>query len=98
MGFGFFIPQIALAVGKKKKMVSQHEILQWILCKGFHGLGLLHRISTSFSILVTSQRMFYHNFILHFSSYLPLTKPDLRCLYSCSYTNTRTEWRTDHRS
>jgi hypothetical protein len=28
MGFGFFIPQIALAVGKKKKMVSQHEILQ----------------------------------------------------------------------
>jgi hypothetical protein len=29
--------------------VSQHEILQLILRIGFHGLGLLHKISTSSS-------------------------------------------------
>jgi hypothetical protein len=32
---------MALAVGKKKKMVSEHEILQLILCIDYHGLHLL---------------------------------------------------------
>jgi hypothetical protein len=34
----------------------------WVLCIGFHGHGLLHKISTSFSISVPSLFMHYHNF------------------------------------
>jgi hypothetical protein len=52
------------------KMFSQilYLILLYI---GFHGLGLLQKIFTSVSILISGPCMLY--FI--FSSYLPLTKP-----------------------
>jgi hypothetical protein len=52
------------------------------------GLGLVHKISTSISILVSGLCMLYHNFYCIFSCYLSLTKPGLGCLYSCSYTDT----------
>jgi hypothetical protein len=48
-------------------------------------LGLLHKISTSYFQACTC---FITIFIVHFSCYLPLTEPGLRCLYSCSYTDT----------
>jgi hypothetical protein len=32
---------MALAASKKRKMFSKQEILQLILCIGFHGFGLL---------------------------------------------------------
>jgi hypothetical protein len=66
----FFIPQMALVVGKK----LYHSILQLILWVGFHGLGFFHKISTSFSILVSGLCMCYHNFYYIFSCYLLLTR------------------------
>jgi hypothetical protein len=66
----------------KKKMGSQHEILQLSYVFGFidlvRWLGLLHRISTFFTILVSGLCMLYHNFYYTCSCYLPLTKPDLK--------------------
>jgi hypothetical protein len=50
-------------------------------------LGLLHKISTSFSILVLGLCMPYYNLYCTFSCYLPLTKSGLRYLYSCSYAD-----------
>jgi hypothetical protein len=57
-----------------------HNIIQLTLCIGFHELGLLHKIFTSPSILDSGLCMLYHIFIIHYSHYLPLTKPDLRYL------------------
>jgi hypothetical protein len=76
---------MTLAVGNK--IVSQLEILQLILCIGFHLLGLLHKISTSSSVLVSGLCMLYQYFYGTFSCYLPLTKPSIKYLYSCSYTD-----------
>jgi hypothetical protein len=44
------------------------------------------KISVSFP-LFSDPCMLYHNFYCTFSSYLPLTKPGLRYLYSRSYTH-----------
>jgi hypothetical protein len=51
----------------------------------FHGLGLLHKIFITFSMLVSGLYMLYHNFYYTFSCYLLMTKPDIRCFCSCSY-------------
>jgi hypothetical protein len=40
-------------------------------------LGLLHNISTSFSILVSGLCMLYNNFDCTFSCYIPMIKPGL---------------------
>jgi hypothetical protein len=58
-----------------------------ILCIGFHGLGLLHKISTPLSILVSGMRTLYYNFYLKLSCYIPLIDPGLWCLYSYTYTD-----------
>jgi hypothetical protein len=39
--------------------------------------------------------MLYHIFYFTFSCYLPLTKPGLRYLYSCSYTGLDCETRVE---
>jgi hypothetical protein len=49
--------------------------------------GLLHKISTSFSSSVSGLCMIYQKFYCIFSWCLPLKKPELRFLYSCSYTD-----------
>jgi hypothetical protein len=58
------------------RMVSQ--ILHLILFISFHGLGLLHEIFTSFSILVSCLCMFYHNFYCILLCSLSFTQPGLR--------------------
>jgi hypothetical protein len=50
-------------------------------------LGLLHKIVTSLSILVSGLCMLYHNFYCIFSCYLYSKKPCLRYLYGCSYND-----------
>jgi hypothetical protein len=49
--------------------------------------GLLHKIFTSPSVLVSGLCVLYHNFYCIFSSYLPSTKSGLRYIYSCSSTD-----------
>jgi hypothetical protein len=51
-------------------------------------LGSWHNISTSLSILVSGLCTLYRNFCCIFSCYLRSTKPGIRYLYSCSYTDT----------
>jgi hypothetical protein len=58
------------------------KISKLILCVGFHGFGLLHKISTFFSILVSSLYMLWYNLYCTISYYLLLTKLDLRVLYA----------------
>jgi hypothetical protein len=41
---------------------------------GFHGLGLLNKFSTSFTILVTGLCMLYHNFYCTFFLLPPIDK------------------------
>jgi hypothetical protein len=55
------------------------DLIQW--------LGLLHKMFTSFSILVSYLCMLYHNFYCIIYCYLPLTMPSLRYLYFCSYSD-----------
>jgi hypothetical protein len=61
-------------------MGSQHVILQVILCLGFCGfdllarfVALLHKVSISFSILVSGLCMLYHNF---YCIFFPLSPSD----------------------
>jgi hypothetical protein len=55
-------PQMELATGT----IYFYKPHQFILYIGFHGLGLfvrmLHKISTSISILISGMCMLYHNF------------------------------------
>jgi hypothetical protein len=69
----------------RQKLVSQ--LLHLILCTGFHDLGLLHKMFTSLSVLLSGLCMLYHKFYYIFSCYISLMKPGLRYLYSCSYIN-----------
>jgi hypothetical protein len=48
---------------------------------------LLHLIFTFFSVLVSALYMHYHNFYCTLSCYLLLIHPDLRYIYSCSYSD-----------
>jgi hypothetical protein len=50
-------------------------------------LGLLHSISTFFSVLVSDLYMHYKKFYYTFSCYLLLTNSNYRSMYSCSYTD-----------
>jgi hypothetical protein len=61
-----------------------HRILQLILCIGFHGLRLLHKLFTSLSILVLGLCMLYNNLYCVFSYHLPSTNPGLKYLHSCN--------------
>jgi hypothetical protein len=54
-----------------------HRILNLIHGLGFCWVGLLHKMSTSLSILVSRLRMLYYNFYFKFSCYLPSSKPGL---------------------
>jgi hypothetical protein len=70
-GFGLH-PHMAVTV--EGKIISQHEVLQLIVCIGFHGRGLLYKISTSFSTLVSALCMLYHNFYRHIFVSSPIYK------------------------
>jgi hypothetical protein len=72
----------------RQKMVSKHS--QIILCIGFHGLGLLQIKLSPPPLFISKFQVcacIITIFIKHFSCYHPLTKPGLRYLYSCSYTD-----------
>lgn len=43
---------------------------------------------TTFSIFVSGLYIHYHNFYFIFSCHLPYTHPVLRCICSCSFTDT----------
>jgi hypothetical protein len=67
-------------------MVSQVHHL--ILCIGFHGLGLLHKIFTS-PFYISSTSMYS---LSQFSCYLPSTQPGLRYLYCSAIEVSSFEW------
>jgi hypothetical protein len=87
-GFSFYSRDGASG---RQKMVW-HEILQLMLCVGFHGLGLLHRIFDSFSVLFSGLCMLHDNFYCTLSCYLPLTKPDLGYIYIAVVILTLSVW------
>lgn len=72
--------------GEGTVVCTQNTSLQLILRTGLHGLGFLHKISTSSSQFRVCA-CFVTIVLARFSCYLPLTKPDLMCLYRCSYTD-----------
>lgn len=51
----------------------------------FNWFVLMHLFSSSFSDLVLDFYMYFHNVYFNFFCYLPLTKPDPRRIYRCSY-------------
>jgi hypothetical protein len=64
-----------------------HKILQLILCIGFHGLSLLHKIFTSLSILV-----YFVHALSQLLLYILLSSPFYKTqskvfICSCSYTD-----------
>jgi hypothetical protein len=82
------MPQMALAVGTKwfhniKFSNSYALVIMDLVC----WLDLLHKLSTSFFILISGLCMIYHNFYCKFSCYLPLTKPGLGYLYRLAFYN-----------
>jgi hypothetical protein len=66
---------------------SAIKTMHLFLWPWFFWLSLLHKISTTFSILASGLCMLYHNFYFTFSGYLPPTEPGLKYLHSCSYAD-----------
>jgi hypothetical protein len=72
----FFVPQMALAVGKNNftTLIFSNQSCALVFMDMICWLGLSHIISTSFSIFVSGMYTLYHNFYCTFSYHLLVTK------------------------
>jgi hypothetical protein len=75
---------MAIAVDKESFKTFSYKFYALDFMDLLSCLGSLHKIFTSFSIQVSGLCMLCHNSYCIFSCYLPLTKPGLMCLCSCS--------------
>jgi hypothetical protein len=76
--------------GGRHNTVSQNflvNLMHWFSWTWFIGLVCCIKCSPPFYLSFRSVDAFITIFIVYFSCYLPSTKPGLRYLYSCSYTN-----------